>query len=158
MKRSTGAGTIAALTLACVFGVTMLLSLATGAGVYQRVADRVERSARQRVGLAYITAKVHAYDRTGGVRAGRFGEVDALFLTEELEGVAYETALYVHEGWMKEAMYEQGWTMSPEDGTAITEAQSLTAEMGDGLLTLTYIDPDGRTETAKLMIRSGGQG
>ena len=123
MKRSTGAGTIAALTLACVFGVTMLLSLATGAGVYQRVADRVERSARQRVGLAYITAKVHAYDRTGGVRAGRFGEVDAVFLTEELEGVAYETALYVHEGWMKEAMYEQGWTMSPEDGTAITEAQ-----------------------------------
>ena len=59
---------------------------------------------------------------------------------------------------MKEAMYEQGWTMSPEDGTAITEAQSLTAEMGDGLLKLTYIDPDGRTETAKLMIRSGGQG
>ena len=118
----------------------------------------MERSARQRVGLAYITAKVHAYDRTGGVRAGRFGEVDAVFLTEELEGVAYETALYVHEGWMKEAMYEQGWTMSPEDGTAITEAQSLTAEMGDGLLTLTYIDPDGRTETAKLMIRSGGQG
>lgn len=158
MKRSTGAGTIAALTLACVFGVTMLLSLATGAGIYQRVADRVERSARQRVGLAYITAKVHAYDRTGGVRAGRFGEVDAVFLTEELEGVAYETALYVHEGWMKEAMYEQGWTMSPEDGTAITEAQSLTAEMGDGLLKLTYIDPDGRTETAKLMIRSGGQG
>ena len=110
------------------------------------------------MGLAYITAKVHAYDRTGGVRAGRFGEVDAVFLTEELEGVAYETALYVHEGWMKEAMYEQGWTMSPEDGTAITEAQSLTAEMGDGLLTLIYIDPDGRTETAKLMIRSGGQG
>ena len=31
MKRSTGAGTIAALTLACVFGVTLLLSLAAGA-------------------------------------------------------------------------------------------------------------------------------
>ena len=41
---------------------------------------------------------------------------------------------------------QSGWTMSPEDGTAITEAQSLTAEMGDGLLTLTYIDPAGRTE------------
>ena len=32
MKRSTGAGTIAALTLACVFGVTLLLSLATEIG------------------------------------------------------------------------------------------------------------------------------
>ena len=158
MKRSTGAGTIAALTLACVFGVTMLLSLATGAGVYQRVADRVERSARQRVGLAYITAKIHAYDAEGGVRAGRFGDVDAVFLTQELEGVVYETALYVHEGWMKEVLYEQGWNMSPADGTAVTEAQSLAVESGDGLLTLTYIDPEGRTETARLMIRSGGQG
>lgn len=158
MKRSTSAGTIAALTLACVFGMTLLLSLATGAGVYRRVADRVERSARQRVGLAYITAKVHAYDAQGGVRAGKFGDVDAVFLDQELDGVAYETALYVHEGWMKEVLYEQGWTMSPADGMAITEAQSLTVEEADGLLTLVYVDPEGRTETAQLMIRSGGQG
>lgn len=158
MKRSTSAGTIAALTLACVFGMTLLLSLATGAGVYRRVADRVEQSARQRVGLAYITAKIHAYDTQGGVRAGKFGDVDAVFLDQELDGVAYETALYVHEGWMKEVLYEQGWTMSPADGMAITEAQSLTAEEADGLLTLVYVDPEGRTETARLMIRSGGQG
>lgn len=158
MRRSTSAGTIAALTLACVFGMTLLLSLATGAGVYRRVADRVEQSARQRVGLAYITAKIHAYDAQGGVRAGKFGDVDAVFLTQELEGVVYETALYVHDGWMKEAMYEQGWTMSPADGTAITEARELTAEEDGGLLMLVYTDPEGRQQTARLMIRSGGQG
>lgn len=158
MKRSTGTGTIAALTLACVFGVTLLLSLATGAGVYQRVADRVEQSAQQRVGLTYITAKLHAYDTAGGIRAGTFGDVDAVFLSEDLDGVAYETALYVHDGWMKELLYEKGWKMSPEDGMAITEAQSLTVEEQDGLLTLQYVGPDGRAETAKLMIRSGGQG
>ena len=158
MRRSTSAGTIAALTLACVFGMTMLLSLATGAGVYRRVADRVERSARQRVGLTYITAKLHAFDAAGGIRAGKFGDVDAVFLTQELEGVVYETALYVHEGWMKEVLYEQGWTMTPADGTAITEARSLTVEEADGLLTLTYTDPEGRTDTARLMVRSGGRG
>ena len=57
-RRQTGAGTIAALALTCVFGATLLLSLAAGAGVYRRVADRVERSAGDRVGLTYITAKI----------------------------------------------------------------------------------------------------
>lgn len=158
MKRSASAGTIAALTLACVFGVTLLLSLAAGAGVYRRVADRVEQSAQQRVGLTYITAKLHAYDTVGGIRTGKFGDVDAVFLDQELDGIVYETALYVHEGWMKEVLYEQGWTMSPEDGMTITEAQSLTVKEENGLLTLLYVGPDGRTETARLMIRSGGQG
>lgn len=156
MRRSKSAGTIAALTLACVFGMTLLLSLATGAGIYRRVADRVEHSARQRVGLTYITAKIHAYDTRDGVRIGRFGDVDAVFLSEELDGVVYETALYVHDGWMKELLYEKGWNMSPADGMAITEAQSLTVKEEDGLLTLTYVDPDGRQELAQLMIRSGG--
>ena len=64
-RRQTGAGTIAALALTCVFGATLLLSLAAGAGVYRRVADRVERSAGDRVGLTYITAKIHSYDEAG---------------------------------------------------------------------------------------------
>ena len=63
-RRQTGAGTIAALALTCVFGATLLLSLAAGAGVYRRVADRVEQSAGDRVGLTYITAKIHSYDET----------------------------------------------------------------------------------------------
>ena len=62
MRRSSGAGTMAALMLTCVFGATLLLSLATGASVYRRVADRVEQSAAQRLGLTYITAKIHSYD------------------------------------------------------------------------------------------------
>ena len=41
MRRSSGAGTMAALMLTCVFGATLLLSLATGASVYRRVADRL---------------------------------------------------------------------------------------------------------------------
>ena len=51
MRRQSGAGTLAALALTCVFGVTLLLSLAAGAGVYRRVADRVEESSQSRVSL-----------------------------------------------------------------------------------------------------------
>ena len=65
MKRQSGAGALAALALTCVFGATLLLSLAAGAGVYRRVADRVERSAADRVSLSYITAKIHGSDAAG---------------------------------------------------------------------------------------------
>ena len=52
MRRQSGAGAMAALTLTMVFGAALLMSLAAGAVVYRRVADRVERSAGERVGLA----------------------------------------------------------------------------------------------------------
>ena len=36
MRKQSSAGTLAALMLTCVFGATLLLSLAAGAGVYHR--------------------------------------------------------------------------------------------------------------------------
>ena len=57
----------------------------------RRVADRVERSAADRVSLSYITAKIHGSDAAGQVEAGSFGDGDALFLYQEYDGIAYET-------------------------------------------------------------------
>ncbi|MBR1660131.1 MAG: DUF4860 domain-containing protein [Oscillospiraceae bacterium] len=155
-KRQTGAGTIATLILACVFGATMLLSLATGAGVYRRVAERVERGAAERVGLTYLTAKLQSHNALGTVRAGSFGGPDAVFLSEEIEGTAYDTILYVHEGWLKELFCEQGAPLGPEDGMAVTEAKALHVWMEDGkLLNLEYTDAAGQTGTARICLRGG---
>lgn len=156
-RRSSGAGTIAALMLACVFGVTLLLSLVTGAGVYRRVQERVERGSTQRVGLSYITAKIHGSDARDGVRAGSFGGADAVFLTESIDGTAYETALYVYDGQLMEVFYEQGTDAGPEDGQTIAPAQELTvSETDEGLLHLSFTDGSGVTEEASVYLRSGG--
>jgi len=156
MRRQTGAGTIAALILTCVFGATLLLSLTAGAGVYRRVEERVERGANRRVGLTYITAKIHDYDTRGAVVAGEFGGGDAVYLLQDMDGICYETILYVHDGWLMELFCEQGWELEPEDGQTITEAVSLTAEKTEeGLLRLVYTDASGETETASIFIRSG---
>ena len=155
MKRQTGAGAIASLILACVFGATLLLSIATGAGVYRRVEARVEQGIAQRVGLTYIAAKIHGFDSSGAVRAGTFGGVDALYLTEELDGSSYDTILYVYDGHLRELLCESGSEMAPEDGEIITDAQNLSVSASDGLLHLTYLDMYGRSETTDIFLRSG---
>ena len=155
MRRQTGAGAIASLILTCVFGATLLLSLAAGAGVYRNVAARTERGANTRVGLTYLTAKIHGGDRVDAVYAGTFGENDAVYLLEDVDGLTYETILYVYDGQLRELLCERGWELEPEDGQIIAEARSLAVtEVADGLLRLVYTDGGGATETADIYIRS----
>lgn len=157
MRRGSGAGAIAALALTCVFGAALLMSLAVGAGVYRRVAERVERSAGDRVGLTYITARIHSFDESGLVRTGEFGGQDALYLLQEVDGLIYENILYVYDGWLRELLCEQGWELDPEDGRTISQARSLTiGQPSPGLLELTCTGTDGRVSTANVYVRSGG--
>ena len=156
MSRRSGIGTAAVLIAACVFGAAMLLSLTTGAGVYRSVQQRVDRCAEHRLGLSYITAKIHAHDAAGAVTAGSFGGEDAVYLLEQLGNTTYETILYVHNGWLMELFCEQGWELEPEDGQQITEARDLTARTEGSLLRLQYTEADGTQEAADIYIRSEG--
>ena len=152
MRKQSGAGTLAALALTCVFGVTLLLSLAAGAGVYRRVADRVEQSAAQRLGLTYITAKIHSYDEAGKVVPAVY-----VFLYQEIDGLIYETILYVYDGQLREMLCEKDWEQDAEFGDPISPAQALeVSEPVPGLLRLVLTGPDGTKQTADVYIRSEG--
>lgn len=162
MKRGNAAGTVATLALTCVFGVTMLLGILAGASLYQRVGDRVNQSAQERIGLTYITAKIHGFDalQTGGASAVRVGDVngsDALFFLEDIDGVAYETILYVCDGQLMEMLCMQGADLDPALGEVIGPAQSLEiSQPGKNLLRLSFTGADGTKRTADVELRSGG--
>jgi len=157
MKKQSSAGTLAALMLTCVFGATLLLSLATGAGVYRRVAERVEESSEARISLSYITAKLHAADSADMVEAGTFGESGAVYLYQDFDGLTYETILYVYDGYLMEMLCEKGWEMDPEFGEAVSPAQALeVSEPQKGLLRLTLTESGGRVQTADVYVRSVG--
>ena len=155
MRRQSSAGTLASLMLTCVFGATLLLSLATGAGVYRRVQGRVEESSRARVSLSYITARLHAYDQAGMIETGSFGDGGAVFLYEEIEGYIYETILYVYDGNLMEMLCEKGNEMPPEFGETVSPAQALTVtELEKGLLWLSLTEADGQKHSTGVYIRS----
>ena len=155
MRRQSSAGTLAALMLTCVFGATLLLSLAAGAGVYRRVEDRVEESSRTRVSLSYVAAKIHGCDQAEMVEAGSFGEGGAVFLYEEIGGSVYETILYVYGGNLMEMLCEKGGEMPPEFGEVVCPAQALSVtQPREGLLRLSLTGSDGQVRSADVYIRS----
>ena len=157
MRRQNAAGTMAALMLTCVFGATLLLSLAAGAGVYRRVADRVDANSEARVSLSYITARLHGYDERGKAEAGTFGDGGAVFLYEELDGLVYETILYVYDGDLRGMLCEKGWEQDAAFGEVITPARALeVSEPVPGLLRLVLTGPDGTEQAASVYIRSEG--
>ena len=80
------------------------------------------------MGLTYITAKIHSYDEAGTAFAGQFGGQDAVYLLQEVDGLTYETILYVYDGWLMELLCERGWELEPQNGQTITQARSLTVE------------------------------
>lgn len=154
MKRTGGSGMIAALILACLFATTMLLTLVMGARVYRGVQARVEASAERRVGLSYITAKVHGNDHAGGIFVRDFGGVDAVVLAQDYDGETYLTALYVYDGQLMELFCSDLDVFTPAEGTPITPAQGLQARQSDGMLTLTYVDAGGDAQYACIRMRS----
>ena len=154
-KRSTGMGAVASLALACIFGATLLLSLAAGAVINRRVAERVERGSAERVGLTYITAKLQAHNGYKTIRSEKFGGEEALWLRDEIGGTAYDTILYVHDGYLMELLCEEGAALEPEDGLKITEAGGLRVRQEEALLCLEFTDAAGQTETARVFLRGG---
>lgn len=155
MRRQSGAGVLASLTLTCVFGATLLLSLLTGAGVYRRVEGRVEENAQERVGMGYLITKIHAYDQEGMVRIGSFGDGGAVFLYEEMDGKFYKTILYIHGGELMELFCPEEVELAPEFGESISSALDLVVtEPRNGLLRLSLTGSNGRTQNADIYVRS----
>ena len=158
MRRVSGIGAAAAVFAACIFGAALLLSLVTGAGVYRQVEARAERSAVRRIGLSYLAAKIHAHDAAGAIRVGRFGDGDALFLTEtdsEAGADAYETVVYVYDGFLMELFRVRDAALEPESGQRISQTRSLRIEADGSLLRLRMTDGSGAQETAEIYVRSG---
>lgn len=157
MKKQSSAGTLAALMLTCVFGATLLLSLATGAGVYRRVERRVEESSQSRVSLSYITARIHSYDAAGMVGTGNFGEGDAIYFYQEIDGGTYATILYVYDGNLMEMLCEAGREDDPAFGEVVCPAQALAVSQPQpGLLRMELTEPDGQVQSADVYVRSVG--
>lgn len=149
-------GLLAFLLLA-VFTVCVLSVLLTGADVYRRLTTRDRDAYDRRTAIQYVAAKVRQADRSASVSLTQFGDGDALVLTQDIDGQAYLTRIYCHEGWFRELFSSTSGEFFPSDGEKVLKATGLDLSLEDGLLTVAITDSQG-SETALSLSLRGGEG
>lgn len=156
MRRGQGGGInlVFVLGAACLFVGLILAVMLMGAGVYQRISHTARDVTERRVGLSYLTEKIHASDSAGRVYVDSLGPCRALVLEEEYDGVTYQTFLYVWDGSLMELFCEKDLGLGPEDGEVLLPCRSLELEEGDGFILLRLTDSQGRTASAAAAVRS----
>lgn len=146
-----------ALVLFCVFAMSLLLVLLTGAKAYRGVRDNMEEQYAERTCISYIAAKVRHYDECGAVRVETFDGVPALCLTESVDGVEYVTYLYYYEGYVCELFTDPELVLHAQDGMRIMEAASLSiSQAAEDLLVVSCAGMDGDSVEVMLYLRSEG--
>jgi hypothetical protein len=150
------ADAVFALVLFGAFALAMLMVLMTGAQAYQGIKDTVENHYSEDTCLSYISMKVRHYDSAGGaVYIGDVGGVPALMLREEYDGVGYITAVYFHDGFVKELYADESFEFTPEAGLEILAVESLDVELtDDGLISVSCVGTGGGRASAYLSLRS----
>lgn len=147
-----------ALVLFCVFAMSLLLVLLTGAKAYRGVRDNMEEQYLERTCISYIAAKVRHYDEQGAVLIGELDGVPALCLTESIDGAAYVTYLYFHEGYICELFTEAGHAMRATDGMRIMDVEGLAfSQASENLLSVSCTGTNGVAVEVMLHLRSEGR-
>lgn len=148
---------ITVLALFCVFAASVLLTLLLGIRAYSTVSSGADRTFDRRTALSYVAEKLRHADGDGGVSLGEFGGSPALIISEEYEGVEYETRIYIYEGVLRELFCEKGLELGPEAGNEIIPGSALRLDLRDGgLLEIRFTDSQGRSERIFTALRSGG--
>ena len=143
------------LLLFAVFAVCVLTVLMTGAGVYQRLADRDDSSYTQRTAGQYISTKIRQADSPDDICVDSFDGQPALTLRQDLGGVIFLTQIYCYDGYLRELFHLEDSGLSPQDGEMILPMEELSAELENNLLLIRMTDADGQSQQLVLSLRNG---
>ena len=138
-----------------LFALMSTLMVLLGAQMYHATVDRSQYNNVNRVMGAYVRSMVRSLD-SGEVSVEEPGGIPAVALKETWEGEQYVTWIYQYDG----ALYEQYTDMedefNPERGTEICAANSLSAELEDGLLTVHLTNGSDEPCTVRVALRCAG--
>ena len=154
-RRHKGISSLAALLMLLVFAVALLAVLLGGANVYDRLTARDSESYDSRTCVQYLTTKVRQSENATCLSLSQFGDGDCLTITEHINGVAFTTQVYCHDGWLMELFTLKGAGLPPEGGAKIIQAQALTLTQEGSLLHMNIVDGNGTPSSISLHLRGG---
>ena len=143
-----------ALLIFGAFALCALLVLLTGADIYKKITEREEKSFDTRTVTQYISTRFRQGDNTGAIAVNDFGGVDALEITQQINGKDYITRVYCFKGYLCELFANAEGDFSPEDGGQLLPLKALKMEMKAGRFTADVTYSDGKTNRLILNQRS----
>ena len=143
------------LLIFSVFAVVSLFLVAIGAGLYQRVAERMGINEEVRSSLSYVVNKVRANDEAGALSLKTYGGVPVLCMKQNGEDSGLTNYIYFYNGEICELLSFDDEGFQPENGDAIVAVDNFTMEAQGGLYTFTVTDSSGKTTSISLCERSG---
>lgn len=161
MNKKNNKSTIEGLLVLLIFGifaVCILLVLLTGAGAYQRLVNQGQNAYATRTVPHYLATKVRQADESGAVSIGKFGDAEALEITEVIGSAEYVTRIYCYDGYIRELFSGREGSFEPRDGEPIMEAESMVFSLENGCLSVEVTQENGIVTTQKLMLRSAEGG
>lgn len=142
------------LSLFCVFAFSALMLVIIGADVYKKTVAHMDTNYTTRTSYAYLSEKIRQNDHADAFSVGRYGESDALIITETIDGTTYYTYLYQYDGKLRELFTATPDTLGPEAGQAIMDCSSLLIDdAGSGLYVITLTGGDSEETTLYVSTR-----
>ena len=148
-------GTLAVLTVFCIFAVSILTVILFGARTYQRLNEQSEENYRTRTLALYLSGKIRQAALPGEISVCSFGDGDCIAIPETLDGDTYYTWLYCADGWLMELFGDAENDYWEEDGERILQVGSFAAALQDGILTLTAETTAGEPVSLRFALRGG---
>lgn len=126
-----------AVALMCVFFVTLMAALASGAIMYRHVSDAQAQVNTTHLQSGLMANIVHVNDAIDSVTTGQGPEGKALVLVQEINGGKYETRVYLYEGSVVQEYAVAGRDYAPMRATRLFESQTFDFAFDGELLTIT---------------------
>lgn len=149
--------TIAALLMLAVFAVGVLGVLLGGGKVYRALTQRSAAAYDSRTCSQYLLSKLRQLPDANAVAVADFDGLQALQITQYVDGEAYVTRIYCYDGWLMELFSVAGGEFSPGDGERVLPATDLSITQQQDLLTLKITDGNGKCLQLHHSLR-GGEG
>lgn len=144
-KYNQSMDTAAVTLIFCIFAAALAMVVLSGASVYKNITERIEENCISVTAAGYISEKIRHFDESGAVSAGKFGDSDALVLSETIDGEKYTVNIYCYDGWIRELFAAENSGIEADAGEKIMRASGMKTEIiQNEMLKITVILEDGK--------------
>ena len=145
---------ICVLVVICMFAVSAMVLVNVGAMIYKNITENNLETFRLRTSLSYVKTKINQFDERGRITVDKKDGNNILILSEDVEGVAYDTVVYFYEGKLLETLHEAGAEYKLSDGFTILNIEKFEIVKDGSMIKMVATDKHGKSETMYVKLRS----